>query len=261
MASVQDIVEGLYLESQSIDSIIRNKERYLMYKHAKDGLKRLNLTFGQNLKGMNFIVPASCKAFKPSDFQKFVRAYLINCDGKKIEIKRSTDIPEGIFKYLVDCEGSILEDCDESSLYDECLVCNNTPPSDGAEDCDCCHGSGYLMPSGLYTLINDLEKYKDSWIAERNDYFEFSADLEEQAIVIEYIGNQTGDLTECQLIVKDDYEDALRYFIMYRLLEVGEQTLNQAMYYKKQYKNAKDAIMSQENALTVDDLKRIMILR
>lgn len=260
MTSVQEIVEGIYLEAQSIDSIFRNKERYLMYKYAKDGLKKLNLTFAQNLKGMNFNIPISCKVSKPLDFQQFVRAYLINCDGKKIELKRATDIPESIFHYIVNCDGSVLDDCENGNLYDDCLVCNKSDDT-CIDYCVACDNTRRFISSEYESLVRDLEKYKDSWIKENPDNFEFSGDLEGLAVVIEYIGNQIGSMTECQLMVKEDLVDVLEYYIRYKLLENGEQTVRQAEYYNGKFKARRNAVMSSENAVTINDLNRIMLIR
>ena len=260
MTSIQEIVEGMYLEAQSIDSLFRNKERYLFYKYSKDALKKLNLTFSQNLKGMNFHVPISCKVQAPDDFQQFVRAYLINCDGKRIELKRATDIPDKIFHYLVDCDGSVVSGCDENELTDECIVCND-PREKPCKDCSTCKGTGRYIPCHIRNLINDLEAYKDSWVSTSNDYFEFSSDLEGLAVIIEYIGNQIGSMSECLIKVEEDFEEAIEYFVKYKLLNSGESTITQSEYYYKKFKACRDSLMSNKNAVTVDDLKRITLIR
>ena len=260
MGSIQEIVEGIYLEAQSIDSIFRNKERYLMYKYAKDGLRKLNLTFSQNLKGMNFHVPISCKVQAPNDYQQFVRAYLLNCDGKRIELKRATDIPDSIFHYLVNCDGSVLDGCEDEELMDDCIVCND-PKRNPCADCSTCYGTGRYMPCDMQNLFNDLTEHKDSWISVSGEFFEFSSDLEGLAIVVQYIGNQIGSMTECQIMVDEEMEETLEYYIRYKLLQFGEQTINQSEYYYKKFKNSRDSVMSKKNAVTVNDLKRITLIR
>ena len=58
MTSICEIIETIHLEAQSIDSIFRNKPRYLMSLYAKEGMKKMGLTFGLNLTSMNVRVPS-----------------------------------------------------------------------------------------------------------------------------------------------------------------------------------------------------------
>lgn len=264
MPTLKDIVETIYTEAQSPDSIFRNKERWVMYRYAKQALDKFNLTFGQNLKGMNVHIPFSCKVSKPEDFKVFVRASLINCDGKTIEIKRNNNIPEKIYHYLLDCDGSLLKGDDGKVQKDECFVCNSSGSSSDETNCnpncDACGGTGYLN-IGVAQILKDLETHKNSWVKENPTHFEFSADLEGKAMIIEYIGSQLGSMTECQINVDDKYAEAMEYYIKYKILENGQDTLSQSQYYKKQFKNLRDAQMVKENALTVDDINRIMLIR
>ena len=261
--TIQDIVEEIYLQAQDDpDSLFRNKSRHMMYTYAKQGLNKLNLSFATNLKGMNVEIPMSCKVFKPSDFYQFVRAYLINCDGKTIEIRRNQNIPEKIFHYLTNCDGTLLENgCDEDALKDECISCN---PSKGGfldDGCVSCCGTGYYMPPIMAQFIHDLNAYKDSFIKENGDFFEFSSDLEGMAVIIEYIGNQSGRLSECEIVVEESMADPLKYFIRWKLLEYGQDTLSQAQYYKNAYKNSARKASMDKNALNVSDLQSIMLMR
>lgn len=259
--TIQDIVEELYLQAQEPDSIFRNKSRHMMNTYAKQGLNKLNLSFAANLKGMNVEVPMSCKVFKPEDYYQFVRAYILNCDGKTIEIRRNQNIPEKIFHYIANCDGSLFEMCDGESLKDECISCN---PSNGGtiyDSCVTCCGTGYYLPPAMAQLINDLTTYKDSFIKENGEFFEFSSDLEDVSVVIEYIGNQAGSLTECQIVVDEAMAEPLKYFIRWKLLENGQDTLSQAQYYKNSYKNLSKKAAMDKNALNVSDLYSIMLMR
>lgn len=251
-SSLKDIVESIYLEAQSIDSIFRNKERYMMYRYAKEGMKKLQLTFGLNIVGMNAIVPASCKLYKPLDFQKFIRAYLIDCSGHTIEIKINNSIPEEIRHYLRDCDGSILSDHCGGELYDQCLVCNDAGKV--SDNCGVCCGTGKYLSDESLKFLGELKKYKNSWIAERSDYFEFSADLEEMAVVVEYVSNQLADISECKVMIPDDMEEALDYYIKYKILEGGMETAGRAQEFKRLYKAARDVSMRGRNALQITDI-------
>ena len=259
--SLFDIVETLHLEAQSIDSLFRNKPRYLYNLYAKEGLKKIGLTFGLNVKGMNFNVPSSCTVYKPEGYEAFVRAYLINCDGKTIELNINNRVPEEIRHYLLNCDGSIITDC-SGDLYDNCTVCNANGSGEFIDSCcTTCEGTGKYCPSEIEQLLNDIEAHKNSWIKEHKDRFEFSSDLEETAVVIEYISNQTAGVDECAIHLDEKYTDVLEYYIKYRLLEGGEQTLQQAQYFRKRYKELRDAQITKNNPITRNDILSILTMK
>ena len=261
--TIQDIVEEIYLQAQDDpDSLFRNKSRHMMYTFAKQGLNKLNLSFASNLKGMNIEIPMSCKVFKPTDYYQFVRAYLINCDGKTIEIRKNQNIPEKIFHYLTNCDGSLIDDtCNEDSVKDECITCN---PSKGGiiyESCTTCCGTGYYLPAAMAQLLYDLNTYKDSFIKENGEFFEFSSDLEGLSVIIEYIGNQSGSLSECEIVIDEAMAEPLKYYIRWKLLENGQDTMGQAQYFKNSYKAASRKASMDKNALNINDLYSIMQMR
>lgn len=259
--SLFDIVETLHLEAQSIDSLFRNKPRYLYNLYAKEGLKKIGLTFGLNVKGMNFNVPSSCVAYKPEGYEAFVRAYLINCDGKTIELSVNHRVPEEIKHFILNCDGSILDDCAEG-IYDNCIVCNKSGNGDCIDlHCVSCSGTGKCCPSEIEQMLNDIEAYKNSWIKEHKDRFEFSSDLEGMAVVIEYVSNQTADLDECAIHLDEKYTDILEYYIKFRLLENGQETLQQSQYFRKRFKELRDAQITKNNPMTRNDILSILTMK
>lgn len=259
--TIRDVVEEVFLESKSADSIFRNKERYLMYRYAKAGLNELNLSFASNLKGINTEIPFSCKVQKPDDYYQFVRAYLINCDGRTIEINRNKNIPDKIFHYLLNCDGTLIETCDEESLQDECMTCNPSKGNTCDINCGTCHGSGYYLPKVMKQLLDDLAKYKDSWISTDGEFFEFSSDLEGMSVMIEYIANQSSNLSECQIFIDEEMAKPLIYFIRFKLLENGENTMQQARSFELKFKAARNKVSISRNALTKEDIYSIMFMR
>jgi hypothetical protein len=259
--TIQDVVEEIFLESQSIDSIFRNKERYLMYRYAKTGLNKLNLSFASNLKGLNVDIPFSCKVQKPDDYYQFVRAYLINCDGRTIEIDRNQNIPEKIYHYLLNCDGTLLETCNEDLLKDECMTCNPSKGNKCDINCSTCCGEGYYLPPMMRQLLADLKKYKDSWVRVGEEFFEFSSDLEGMSVIIEYIGNQSGSLSECQIFIEEEMAEPLMYFIRWKLLENGQDTMGQSQYYKTMFKASRTKVSTSRNALSINDIYSIMLMR
>lgn len=252
MGSLKDIVDEIVLESTAIDSLFRNKEVFMMFKYGKEGMKKLNLTFAQGVKGMSVRIPASCKVYMPSDYQSFIRAYILGCDGNKIEIARNMNVPKDLWHYLINCDGSILTDENGDDLYDDCIQCDNIP----SMDCSMCCGTGKYVSCDLQGLYSDMNAYKDAWVKNHDDdrMLEFSTDLEETAMVIEYFSNNYNNMTECQINVPAEYEECLDYYIRFKLLEHSEGTKQEAMYYRNMFKNIRDKIIVEQNPLTIETL-------
>lgn len=43
--TLHEIIEDIWMEAQDIDSIFRNKRRYMMVRYAKEGLRELEIKF------------------------------------------------------------------------------------------------------------------------------------------------------------------------------------------------------------------------
>lgn len=258
--TLHDIIENIWLEAQDIDSLFRNKKRYMIVKYAKEGLKELQLTIATHINGMNVRVPQSCRVYKPEGYERFLRAYLLDCEGNKIEIKRNHNIPAEIYRYLLDCDGQIISDGCGTEFKDTCLDCNEPLKPDCIECCSSC-GSKNHLSCEMKELLFSLEQYKDAWIStnDKLDYFEFSSNLEDTAIVIEYLSNNTIGIEECEIVVDEELSSALEYFIKFKLLESGLETMRQAQYFKREFKNKRDKVMSKNNALTKTDLYSLLM--
>lgn len=259
MATLKDIIDEIEIEGTTSDSVFRNKTRFMLTKYARVGLKKLNLTFSTGVRGMNAAIPLSCTIYKTDDFMRFVRAYLINCDGKTIEISRNKDIPESILNYMLDCDGTLLRDCDDTAIYSDCIECNESDSS--RNECAVCCGTGKYMSTEMAALLNEIDRYKDSWVKEHKDRFEFSSDLEGMNVVIEYLTNKIDTADECELHVPDEYTEALESFIKWKILEGGQDTMNLSMYYKQQFKTERNKVLDEQGSLSKRDIYAIMTYR
>lgn len=261
--TLKDIADEILYEASTQDSIFRNKEAPMVYKWLKVGMKNLNLTFAQNIRGLNIVVPAVCRVYKPHDYEQFIRAYILNCDGKRIEIARNNDIPEKISHFLVNCDGTLLQNCDLEELKDDCLKCNppNNVPECCREECDRCGGTGRCFSKEVSQLLHDMEMYGDSWISEHSDNFEFSQNLEDVAVVIEYMSNSLNSIEECKIVVPSDFEMALENYTKYKLLQGSEVTMGYAKPFYDEYKAYLNKIQTSRNGITDNELKSIMLLR
>lgn len=273
--TLHDIIEDIYLESQDIDSIFRNKKRYNMVRYGKEGLQELEMTFATHLKAMNVEIPTSCKIYKPNGYEAFVRAYLIDCDGRTIEIKRNPNIPNDVLHYLTNCDGSLItSDCGD--IFDTCISCNPVKNPDFClpygynesyersyfdVNCNICKGTGKFLSKESQYLVNALNKYKNSWITTKDilEYFQFSSDLEGLTIMIEYLSNETFNEDECAIQIETNLSKALTYYIRFRLLENGMETMAQSQYYWKRFKMARDKEIIRFNAMTKFDIYSIFL--
>jgi len=173
MITLFDVVERINLEKKEIDSIFRNKSRHMINLYAKEGLGRLGMSFALNIHGWTVSVPASCKLQKPSGYKEFIRASILDCDGRLIEITRNDKIPKETFAYLTNCDGTILQD--QNNTLETCgdsAVC--TPSDDvcvecGCKECDCDYVYNPMYTKEVNQMIYDAEKYKNSWVKASND--------------------------------------------------------------------------------------------
>lgn len=260
MTNLQSVVDIISLESQTVGSLFFGKPRYLANRYAKIGMQQLNLTFGMHIKGMNINVPSSCRLYKPEGFERFIRAYILNCDGRTIEIDRNNKVPSELLSYLVDCDGTLLTDCNNEPLTQNCLSCNEDGSGCSDHACTECKGTGECCVPEWEQMLNDIMKHKNSWVKDNADFIEFSSDLEDVAVVVEFVTNQTVGVEECAIQVPDSYAMALEYYVKYRLLEGDAKTLQTAQYFYQKYKNIKAVEKANRNPLTTNDLYKTLFM-
>ena len=260
MPNLKDIIDEIMIEASTSTSIFRNAEKFMVDKYAKEGIKKLNLTFARSIKGMNVNVPISCKVGLAPDYLQFIRAYVINCDGRTIELKRNNNIPESIFHFLTDCDGTILLECDTTPLTDDCLVCNDVNYTGRIQDCTLCCGTGRSIPSALEEFLNEVNAFRNSWVAVHENSIEFSSDLEGMAVVIEYMSNSVNELSQCKINVPEELGECLEYYIKYKVLEGDQNMMNVSDRYKREYKRMRDKVQTDTNGFNEIDLKALFLM-
>ena len=173
-------------------------------------------------------------------------------------------MPAEIYGYLTQCDGTLLGDDCIGDLTTDCFGCNE--PMKVSKDCySCtkcgCDNYGHLS-LGIREMIMVLDKYKDSWIRAKNDvdYFEFSADLEDVYVMIECFVDKSVDADECQITVDENLKKTLEYYIKFRLLEAGQDTIGMSQNFYQKYKTAKRKAGIADNALTKTDLFSILTM-
>ena len=265
MPTIKDLIDRIMYESTLPNSVFKNADETMVAFYAKEGLGKLNLTFLQGVMGMSLRVPMSCKAYFPLDYMGFLRAYIVNCDGRTIELHSNPNIPSDIKRFMMDCDGTIVTDCDTTEIYDECIYCEEVGElSNGNKcnpDCNHCHGTGRYLSTSAQQLINDINTYKNSWIKIHNKekYIEFSSDLEGVSVMIEYMSNQLTTVSECKLDVPQEFIEILDYYIKYKVLESDIDMATRAPMYYQNYKKLRDLRIVKTNPLTTDDIYKALL--
>ena len=265
MKTLYDIVGLIELEKKEIDSLFRNKSRHMTNFYAKEGLEKLGMTFALNVHGWTVKVPASCKLQKPDGYHQFIRASVLDCDGKLIELTKNDKVPSEVFNYLVNCDGTILSDINGAleSCVDSAINCTQTDEvckSCGYTECNCGYVCNPMYSQETNQFLYDAEKYKNSWVKAKNDseFFTFSSDLEDVVVFIEYFSNQTKGVDECLIKVDDSLALALEYWIKYRLLQGGQDTTALSEQFYKKFKAEASSQTSKQNALTMNKLYEVL---
>lgn len=257
MTTLKDYIDDFYLLTREDHSEFRNCERTTIIKYCNEALKKLNLTFWKNTVGWTVKVPERLSVSKPQDLELFIRAYVFDCTGKTIELNINPQVPNEIRNYLVDCDGSILSDKCNGDIYTECLQCNE----ETRQECDVCCGTGKCKDPYLEKLYGDTFKYKDSYVRETKNGFEFSYDLEGMVVMIEYIGNGMMASEPCNVKIDPRYEEVIDYFVKFKLLEPMDGMFAKSQYYKSEYTRKKRLLAIEQNPLTLNDLEFISYLK
>ena len=265
MNTLYDIIERIHLEAQNDDSIFRGKKRIWIKDYAIEGLVELNMAFANHVLAMNVQIPSVCRVYKPQGYVDFLRAYLIDCDGKTIELKKNSKVPAEIYSYLTQCDGTLLGDDCIGDLTTECFGCN-APVDLGNCNYSCkkCGCDNYShLSENLRELLFVMEKYKDSWIRAKNDvdYFEFSSDLEDVNVMIECFIDKNVDADECEIKIDENLRKTLEYYIKYKLLENGQDTMGMSDKFYNKYKVAKRKAGINDNPLTKTDLFSTLLMK
>ena len=263
MTSVKDIVEEIILESKTSGSIFRNISPPFAYKYAKEALKKMNAYNMLYADVMNVKIPFACKVMKTPDFLHVIKVDLINTGGRTIEVRRSTSVPNEVTKYLLQCDGNLLIGEDNNALTDSCLttndetfkcICNYEP-----EQCTC--KEHYYQDCETQQILYDLDKYQNSWFADKKNYVQFSADLEGMSVNIWYLKNDIMSVEECDLYVPENMTEALEYYVKYKLLEGNPDTIQVSQYYNREYRRLRDVALQQNNPVLKKDLSFIQFLK
>lgn len=205
--TLKDIIDDIIIISNDQDSLFKDVSRYALSLIARNGLRDLNYAVKHSVRAVQFNVPSSLMMPVPEDYMNWVKVSLTDGCGNLTEIDFNSNVPAFVVAYLQNCGGEVMFDCsgDVFDMASElkcrhgyCVKDNNCP------ECRC------------YKC--DCVDHKKGWFTVHEGFFQFSSELEDQEVFIEYASNGIEKLDDCSLRIKDGYKEALTNYIKWQYL-------------------------------------------
>lgn len=242
--SLQDIVNNFMLMYVGNDKLINNVQRYNVLFHAKRGIQELNYDAMKETKIVELSVCENLKIVLPNDYVNWVRISLYK-DGllqplsENIQTNYATSyLQDNNCRVLFDEQGNVLEG---TSILDYERITGSSKSiymGNGSYN----GNSGYLYDGDWYFNYSIGARYgMNTETANSNPTFKidkqsgvinFSSEMADQLIVIEYVsdGMQGGD--ESLVTVNKLFEEYIYAYIKYVILNsktgVQEYIVNRA---------------------------------
>lgn len=248
--TLKSIIDNILITADS-DSYFKHSRRFSASIFGKLAIKKLNVDVKSKNKAISIQLPPSRIFPFPRYMTNWSRVGVINsCD--KLTVLNINNNPvthdylqDHEWKLLYDDEGNVLRGADfDAQKGDCCLLVQCEPVS--TTDC------------------SDAQ-FKNSWVKENTagNYFEFSDDLVDEIIVIEFQAAGLDGLEDCDIKIHHNLEDTVTKFIQWNLL-MGKRNTSQAqvVYYEDLFKKARKR---SENLLakkiTVEQMLKAIDLR
>lgn len=233
--SLKNILDNILITADD-DSYFKHISRFRARIFAKQGLKHINLDIKANNKAIAIDVPPSRIFPFPRYMTNWSRVSVLN-ECQKLEELNINNRPS-INDYLQDNDAELLYDCNGDILEGDSFNAD-----DGTctkfEIQPCCEDS---IPNCGCGCDGEESPFEDSWVKENQDgnYFEFSEDLEDQTVVIEYQSAGLEDIDDCDIKIDNRLELTITYWTQWKLLE-GKRNVpkSEVIYYKEEYRKYK----------------------
>jgi len=258
LPSLKDVIDYILIEKTDEDSMLRNAQRLHLIMLAKEAVNQLKFKNTDLVKAIIFDVPSNLIMPFEDDYSEFVRAS-VKCGCEYYPLKTNNK-PKSITTYLQDCKGELIFDCNgevvnadsdlkcsHDNCYKECntcvKVCFSTDP------CDEC-----------------ANKFKNSSIWVRDGFYQFSNDLEDAEVFLEYLADDTKDangnyVSECAIKVKPIYFEAIKFYVYWKYYINRSSTTRLAPYYKSEWERELRKIDKKKTKkTTIDEINNIMSL-
>lgn len=203
--SLKTILDGLLLEVESDeDHYLKNINRSLLIRYAKDALREVNKQAANDNKGFSITVPTSLTWPLPQDFIKFIRISVNLLDKQtrsyrlyKLDVNRDMNMTPD---YLQGEQGELLFDEDGNILEADGINVIGTPYK-------------------RYKFCQNVDSFKLSQWGEFNydrRIISFSSDLSDKEVVIEYVSDGLqADLSESEITVHKYLRKTIEDYIYY----------------------------------------------
>ena len=224
--SLQNIIDNIELTADD-DSYFKKIKHHRAVIFGKQGLKKLNVDLNSEDKLISFQLSPSLIFPYPRFMNDWSRISVItNCDTLHVLNINNTPIVQDYlqdneWELLYDDQGSVLQGHDRAIDYGECETENK---------CSCIKVSPCEENKGMFD---------DSWVRDvkSGNYFEFSPDLEDKEIVIEYQTAGLEKMNACDIKIPNSLELTLEYYIKWKLLEGKRNTpRSEVLYFMDMYK-------------------------
>ena len=260
--SLENFIDNLILKSDD-DDYFKHFKKHSLSIIAKQGIKRFNVDVNPRFKAIVFQLGSELIFPHPRFMRSWVRISVVNECGKLTTLAVNPNnrtrvvqdyLQDQDHELLYDQDGEVLRGDDENFERGDCNQVEFTTCSDndcGCENVDCCDTA-----SG---------KYADSYVIDSREgsYFEFSSDLYDLQIVIEYRTTGLDTMNDCDIPVHNDMEMLLEYWCKWQFL-IGRKNANNntKLYYHSLYKNEKTrSKMLMGESMTINDIVKAVNLR
>lgn len=222
--SLANIIDNIMILAED-DSYFKTTPKHVFEIYGKLAIKEMNIDILSKKKAISITVPPYLTFPFPRFMTDWYRISVINeCD--RLTVLNVSNQPTTLdylqdneAELLYDCEGNILEGDSFNKEVGDCRI-----QIDCIDICSPCHDAG---------------NYANSYVKENLDggYFEFSPDLEDKEVVIEFITAGLEDSLACNIKVHHNMERAVEYYMKYNSLQGKRNVpMNEILFHEKEKK-------------------------
>tara|TARA_R110000824_G_scaffold6935_13_gene31839 strand:+ start:613 stop:1443 length:831 start_codon:yes stop_codon:yes gene_type:complete len=248
--TLKNIIDNISLLSED-DSYFKNTSKYVLETYGKLAIKEFNVDILSKNKAVSFTVPPNLTFPFLRFMTDWYRVSVINECGT-LTVLNINNNPT-IHDYLQDNEAELLYDCDGNILEANSF---NAEIGHCRLEVEC---------EDRQTPCSDSYKYEDSFVKENleGSYFEFSADLEDKEVVIEFVTAGLEESKACDIRVHHNMERAVEFYIKYYALQ-GQRNIpmNTVEFHrreKKKYFKRAERLLGQR--ITTNEIVEIVSTR
>lgn len=230
--SLYDIVNNFMLMYSGNHSLVNNEERYKVLFHAKRGIQELNYDAFKEIKILQLTVCNTLRFVLPSDYVNWVRISVYK-NGLLYPLTENIQtnwsdayLQDNNCRILFDHDGNALSpqfseiDIDRIKGSKKSIYLNSNNPFHGFEGY-CCDGMWYFdyEIGARFGLNTETANANPTFsINKKGGVINFSSDLANQSIVLEYVsdGMEGGD--NADISVNKMFEDYIYAYIEYAIL-------------------------------------------